>query len=96
MTNLVWVAEYNRVCLSRGRFSIIALTVSLKPMSIVYSVCLVKHYKTTENTIKRIFGIYTRCQQMFYVIYTERESVVYHGVKTPRSGLKNEAVGRVF
>ena len=30
------------------------------------------------------------------VIYTERESVLYHGIKTPRSVLKNEAVGRVF
>ena len=33
---------------------------------------------------------------MYYVIYTERESVLYHGIKTPRSVLKNEAVGRVF
>ena len=30
------------------------------------------------------------------VIYKERESVLYHGIKTPRSVLKNEAVGRVF
>ena len=30
------------------------------------------------------------------VIYTERESVLYHGIKTPRSVLKNEAVGQVF
>ena len=30
------------------------------------------------------------------VIYTERESVLYHGIKTPRSVLKNEAVDRVF
>ena len=33
---------------------------------------------------------------MYYVIYTERESVLYHGIKTPRSVLRNEAVGRVF
>ena len=32
----------------------------------------------------------------YYVIYTERESVLYHGIKTPRSVLKNKAVGRVF
>ena len=30
------------------------------------------------------------------VIYTERESVLYHGIKTPRSVLKTEAVGQVF
>ena len=30
------------------------------------------------------------------VIYTERESVLYHGIKTQRSVLKNEAVGQVF
>ena len=29
-----------------------------------------------------------------YVIYTEREIVLYHGIKTPRSVLKNEAVKR--
>ena len=28
-----------------------------------------------------------------YVIYTERESVLYHGTKTPRSVLKNEVIG---
>ena len=33
---------------------------------------------------------------MFYVTYTEQESVLYHGIKTPRSVLKNEAVDRVF
>ena len=30
------------------------------------------------------------------VIYTEHESVLYHGIKTQRSVLKNEAVGRVL
>ena len=25
---------------------------------------------------------------IYYVIYTERESVLYHGIKTPRSMLK--------
>ena len=39
---------------------------------------------------KRLLGV------LFYVIYTERESVIYHGIKTPRSVLKNEAVGRFF
>ena len=31
-----------------------------------------------------------------YVIYTERESVLYHGIKTPKNVLKKEAVGGVF
>ena len=30
------------------------------------------------------------------VIYKERESVLHHGIKTPRSVLKNEVIGRVF
>ena len=30
------------------------------------------------------------------VIYKERESVLYHGIKTQRSVLKNKAVGQVF
>ena len=30
------------------------------------------------------------------VIYTERDGVLYHDIKTPRSLLKNEAVGRDF
>ena len=32
----------------------------------------------------------------YVIYYTERESVLYHGIKTPRSVLKNEAVGQVF
>ena len=28
--------------------------------------------------------------KIHYVIYTERESVLYHGIKTPRSVLKND------
>ena len=31
-----------------------------------------------------------------YVIYKEQDSVLYHGSKTPRSVLKNKAVGRVY
>ena len=31
-----------------------------------------------------------------YVIYTERESVLYHNIKAQRSVLKNEAVGQVL
>ena len=48
----------------------------------------------TQNNIKDILHAYSLTIR--YVIYTEWESVLYHGIKTPRSVLKNEAVGRVF
>ena len=33
---------------------------------------------------------------VFDVIYKERESILYYGMKTPRSVLKNEAVNEFF
>ena len=54
-----------------------------KSESHVSSVCpsWVKNKKSEQNNNKNIKNIY-------YVIYTERESVLYHGIKTPRSMLK--------
>ena len=49
----------------------------------------------TQNNIK-IYILHAYSLTIRYVIYTEWESVLYHGIKTPRSVLKNEAVGRVF
>ena len=33
---------------------------------------------------------------VYYVIYTERESVLYHGIKTPRSVLSFLTTSRCF
>ena len=57
------------------------------------------HIKTLIKHVFRLFYLHELLmyfEQCFEVIYTERESVLYHAIKTPRRVLKNEAAGRGF